>query len=583
MAGGKSFIAYVKDATGYQNLCAARSQPSRALEVGQPEGLILRPAGWLPEVRYADPSERPMFNILRSIRTLSLLDERNPQKRKGHFHFPSLEELAPYARDAKRMIAARGMEGDLKRREPSDHPEVWQMIAAGEARGVHHIESPAMCTLERTVNINNVDDLIAIVSLCTPISLLLDSRCNKFFPCSGDRLLYPTFTFACTVEKCALIWCFSIAMIEDKSTTIRVVPACPREFQKYGKIAEGTPLLFSSDWEVLAGPTRFVCQIGQEYGASLNTAKAYADVLRTFLSAFVEESWDWQTASYDEILAFRAYLIRKKLSPRTINHRMVVLSSFYRWALFNGYVANNPIPETGLPGRRNPLKVATGEIPPRAIPMEDLRAICAQLSIKYRLATQLSLLSGMRQCEVARLTLDQLPESAGEPSPFAHINLMRKGAKPGFVAVPTRFVDTLYQYSDYGERREIVERRTKKVRGYREPKELFLTDYGLPLVSKRLSKEFRTAVLKAGLQKKKYTYHGVRHTFAITWLRELRTRNALSAAKGYPEVNDLGTLQLLMGHKHRSTTEIYLTSLRLDEAVLSDSLTHLFDGLISTD
>jgi nucleotidyltransferase/DNA polymerase involved in DNA repair len=97
MADGKLFVAYVKDVTGYQNLCAALSQPSRALGVGQREGLILRPAGWLPEVRYADPSERPMFNILQSIRTLSLLDERNLQKRKGHFHFPFPEELAPHS------------------------------------------------------------------------------------------------------------------------------------------------------------------------------------------------------------------------------------------------------------------------------------------------------------------------------------------------------------------------------------------------------------------------------------------------------------------------------------------------------
>ena len=39
---------------------------------------------------------------------------------------------------------------------------------AGEARGVHHIESPAMCTLERMVNVSNVDDLIAIVSVIRP-------------------------------------------------------------------------------------------------------------------------------------------------------------------------------------------------------------------------------------------------------------------------------------------------------------------------------------------------------------------------------------------------------------------------------
>src|SRR3984957_2783513 len=115
-ADGKSFIAYVNDAIGYQTLCAALSQPSRALEVGQRGGLILRPAGWLPEVRYADPTERPMFNILQSIRTLSLLDERNPQKRKGHFHFPSPEELAPYAdalRDSLEIAEQCNFEFDL--------------------------------------------------------------------------------------------------------------------------------------------------------------------------------------------------------------------------------------------------------------------------------------------------------------------------------------------------------------------------------------------------------------------------------------------------------------------------------------
>ena len=42
------------------------------------------------------------------------------------------------------------------------------MIASGNARGVHHIESPAMCTLERMVNVNNIDDLIAIVSVIRP-------------------------------------------------------------------------------------------------------------------------------------------------------------------------------------------------------------------------------------------------------------------------------------------------------------------------------------------------------------------------------------------------------------------------------
>ena len=71
-------------------------------------------------------------------------------------------------RDCKQMLAGRGVSVDLKALEPWDNPEVWQMIAGGEARGVHHIESPAMTTLERMVGVNNIDDLIAVVSVIRP-------------------------------------------------------------------------------------------------------------------------------------------------------------------------------------------------------------------------------------------------------------------------------------------------------------------------------------------------------------------------------------------------------------------------------
>jgi len=90
---GKPTIAYVKDSTGYRNLCGALSNNDKVVGQGQTAGLILKPSDWLPEVRYADPSERPMFEILQSIGTLTMLDERSPKKLKGHFHFPSSDEL----------------------------------------------------------------------------------------------------------------------------------------------------------------------------------------------------------------------------------------------------------------------------------------------------------------------------------------------------------------------------------------------------------------------------------------------------------------------------------------------------------
>jgi DNA-directed DNA polymerase III PolC len=89
-------------------------------------------------------------------------------------------------RDVKAMLDRRGIEADLERcvarnksdgrllagdpqaREPWQDEKVWEMIAAGHARAVHHIESPAMTGLCRQCNVREIDGLIAIVSVIRP-------------------------------------------------------------------------------------------------------------------------------------------------------------------------------------------------------------------------------------------------------------------------------------------------------------------------------------------------------------------------------------------------------------------------------
>jgi DNA polymerase III alpha subunit/nucleotidyltransferase/DNA polymerase involved in DNA repair len=51
---------------------------------------------------------------------------------------------------------------------PFDDPRVWDLIASGSARAVHHIESPAMISLCRMCNVRDIDTLIAIVSVIRP-------------------------------------------------------------------------------------------------------------------------------------------------------------------------------------------------------------------------------------------------------------------------------------------------------------------------------------------------------------------------------------------------------------------------------
>jgi error-prone DNA polymerase len=71
-------------------------------------------------------------------------------------------------RDAKASLAKRGVTVDLQALEPWQDPRVWEMIASGGARAVHHIESPAMTSLCRMSNVREIDGLIAIVSVIRP-------------------------------------------------------------------------------------------------------------------------------------------------------------------------------------------------------------------------------------------------------------------------------------------------------------------------------------------------------------------------------------------------------------------------------
>ncbi|MGA0177236.1 MAG: fused DNA polymerase IV/DNA polymerase III subunit alpha, partial [Chthoniobacterales bacterium] len=69
-------------------------------------------------------------------------------------------------RDTREALRVRGIDPP----DPGswDDPHVWQMIADGEARGAHHIESPAMTSLARMSGVRAIDQLIAIVSVIRP-------------------------------------------------------------------------------------------------------------------------------------------------------------------------------------------------------------------------------------------------------------------------------------------------------------------------------------------------------------------------------------------------------------------------------
>jgi error-prone DNA polymerase len=75
-------------------------------------------------------------------------------------------------RDTARLVRDCPLADPAAPRRPPrrswEDPAVWEMIAMGEARGVHHIESPAMTSLEKMCGCRDIDTLIAIVSVIRP-------------------------------------------------------------------------------------------------------------------------------------------------------------------------------------------------------------------------------------------------------------------------------------------------------------------------------------------------------------------------------------------------------------------------------
>ena len=111
---GGPLLAYVRNDCGYRHLCRLLSFAGGVVTAAQldthREGLIMVAAGSadiaLPEIRYHKPEDRVFFEVLQSMKTLTLLNEPHSQKRRGDFAFhPPQEWTARHG--ARAMEAAR--------------------------------------------------------------------------------------------------------------------------------------------------------------------------------------------------------------------------------------------------------------------------------------------------------------------------------------------------------------------------------------------------------------------------------------------------------------------------------------------
>ena len=112
--GGMRYLAYVENVVGYRNLCGLLSGEGERLESGRSragrpcpldlQGLILRPVSAFPEIRYASAREAKFYEVVQSIRTLSLAGQAHVDKRRGDFSWGREMKAVPdMQRDAEEI------------------------------------------------------------------------------------------------------------------------------------------------------------------------------------------------------------------------------------------------------------------------------------------------------------------------------------------------------------------------------------------------------------------------------------------------------------------------------------------------
>ncbi len=296
---------------------------------------------------------------------------------------------------------------------------------------------------------------------------------------------------------------------------------------------------------------------------SPKTWRSYAYEFADWLGFCERIGMDWRRVTELDIARYRNILASESstqtgrtLKRSTINHKLCVITQFYRFALKKGWIATLPfdlelirIPhraEAALTPQRTAcvatslrLREASEEldIPPR----QDIRRfIRSFLAWRDRLMAEIMWLTGMRNAEVCWLPAHALPDDPGAiAKEIVAVKIIGKGQKRRTVLFPVRLLCSVDRY--------IHTERERHIRGLgAAPSSVFVGRTGKPLKTSAVNRVFVSNCQRTGLD---IWPHLLRHAYAVERLAYLQEIGA---------PNPLKTVQMELGHASMATTERYL-------------------------
>jgi len=270
---------------------------------------------------------------------------------------------------------------------------------------------------------------------------------------------------------------------------------------------------------------QFVDSLWLERGLSVHTQQAYRRDIALFADWLqLTHRCSLTDANAGHLQSFLGYKLREGASPRSSARFLSSVRNFYRWALREGLVGEDPTLRIESPRQGRPLPKSLSEADVERL----LDAPHLDNPIEFRDRTMLELLyaCGLRVSELISLEMTQISINQGV------VRVLGKGSKERLVPMGDEALTWLQRYLK-GPRMALLRENASDV--------LFPSNRGVFMTRQTFWYRIKLYAKRAGINAP-LSPHTLRHAFAT----HLLNHGA-----------DLRVVQMLLGHSDLSTTQIY--------------------------
>ncbi len=268
----------------------------------------------------------------------------------------------------------------------------------------------------------------------------------------------------------------------------------------------------------------FLSYLRVEKGLSDNTIQSYRRDMLKFVGFLEKQNLDTAKIQRQDVVNFLAMLYKRRLDSRSVARHLVTIRHFFRFALLEGFVKEDPAATIESPKFRQSL--------PYFLSVEEVERLLKQpdisspIGLRDKAIIELMYSTGIRVSELAGIRVGDLQLDAG------CLRCIGKGNKERLVPVGKKALAVVEAY--------LKKSRPELLRDNASA-HLFLNQRGRAMdritIWKMMGRYGRKAALRKPLKP-----HTLRHSFAT----HLLDRGA-----------DLRSVQMMLGHSDISTTQIY--------------------------